>query len=232
MQSTTTSRLTVLPLVREPRSRLWVRDGDMTGESDRTVIEEIEDYAPVSSREIVLDIGANIGAYSCLVARDALKVYAVEPDPESFCVLSHNALESYNLQPIQAAVSASWAYEIFLNRGDWPSRFSTVTDIDRPTRVAVPNVHIQELLDQTLPTVIKVDIEGGEFELFPSLLWYAHKLKILSIEIHRRDEAKKAAALAFIGRLADLGFNLGVKVGQGSAECNWLVNAVRKESAF
>ena len=57
-----------------------------------------------------LDIGANIGLHSIVMAKLGLSVIAFEPDPATFCVLEDNIQRnnvSTMVQPINAAMSSS-----------------------------------------------------------------------------------------------------------------------------
>jgi predicted O-methyltransferase YrrM len=44
----------------------------------------------VRKEDIAVDLGANIGYYTLMIASCARKVYAFEPEPESFALLSKN----------------------------------------------------------------------------------------------------------------------------------------------
>lgn len=70
-------------------------------ETDSIVIKEIweENVYQVSGwnffredtgQEVVIDIGANIGAFSILAANEGARVYAVEPESENFSALEKN----------------------------------------------------------------------------------------------------------------------------------------------
>src|SRR3972149_5562961 len=80
--------------VLDPKSGLYLRS-DSDGEiGDNHVIKEQNLYRPlpISKDDIVLDVGAHIGAFIRLVAlpKSPKCSIAVEPDPESFAVLRLN----------------------------------------------------------------------------------------------------------------------------------------------
>jgi len=124
----------------------------------------------VQSGDTVLDVGANIGYYTLLFAKQAGangKVYAIEPAPGNFSLLTRNvALNHYtNVVLFNKAVSSSTGKtRLYLsdeNRGDHRI-YATATP--RPS-VEVEMVSLDDLLPpETLPhvSVVKMDIQGAE----------------------------------------------------------------------
>jgi FkbM family methyltransferase len=124
-----------------------------------------------------LDLGANIGEYTFLLANltgDNGKVYAVEPVPETFHVLSGvvRKLRLCNVELFNCAVSekdGSVRMEIPLHQyGDKNFYMSRVSKQSLPTSLAQFDVRCRSL-DSLLPnrvmeavTFVKCDVEGHE----------------------------------------------------------------------
>jgi FkbM family methyltransferase len=147
----------------------------------------------------ILDVGANIGLYTVLMARltgDAGRVFAFEPEPDLFSVLCENcaANEAVNVTPFRCAAGDANGRATFqratFNSGDnrlgasKPGAQSIEVDVAR--------------LDDVLPVqtiqFIKLDVQGHEvaaltgmqqllasspevrvlFEFWPAGLWAAH----------------------------------------------------------
>src|SRR5271165_2201539 len=60
---------------------------------DEQTLIEIRDYCHLSifSTDVCLDLGANIGAWTCLALSRGAKVVSVEPNKDNFSVLRVNA---------------------------------------------------------------------------------------------------------------------------------------------
>jgi FkbM family methyltransferase len=117
----------------------------------------------------VVDLGANIGYYTLLFAHlvgEQGRVYAFEPDPESFAILQRNvALNGYkNIVTVNRAVSdRAGTVRLYLspqNRGDHRIYDSQ----DRRATVDVGTVTLDEYFAQqpTRVDLIKMDIQGAE----------------------------------------------------------------------
>jgi len=115
----------------------------------------------------VVDIGANIGLYTLLMARLAGKsgrVFAFEPEPNLFSVLCENcaANDASNVTPFQCAAGDANGRTMFqrspLNSGD--NRLGETRSDVKPIQVEVAR------LDDVLPVravqFIKLDVQGHE----------------------------------------------------------------------
>jgi FkbM family methyltransferase len=125
----------------------------------------------VQNRQVVLDIGANVGYYTLLAARNVAPtgtVYAFEPDPTNFDRLRENvaAYHCRNVLLVQSAVAAqSESVILFVsptNSGDhWMG-------ISEPGRRGIPvqGISLDEFFSvHPAPApvdVIKIDIQGAE----------------------------------------------------------------------
>lgn len=185
---------------RDPVSTLWYRPRVM----DRFIIEEVRqvyDQVPVQDGDVALDLGAHIGAASRLMlARGAAKVVAVEPDPDNVAVLRRN-LEGHPAEVIAAAVGPSTGSTSLYSRADRPFLNTTLADEPGRSATTVPMVALADLLDEHRPSIVKCDIEFGEYRL-PELLRLPAFVRVLAMEVHVRiDLVLHRAAMTLEGLL-------------------------------
>jgi FkbM family methyltransferase len=119
---------------------------------------------------VVLDVGANVGAYALLFGRwvgPTGRVIAVEPAPES-CAGLRRHVELNGLGAIVSVVAAAASDNCgevdFLLVGEGTSRMAAAGESGPVARVRVPAVTIDELCARhgLKPDVIKIDVEGFE----------------------------------------------------------------------
>uniref|UniRef100_A0A7S1A1G7 Methyltransferase FkbM domain-containing protein n=1 Tax=Noctiluca scintillans TaxID=2966 RepID=A0A7S1A1G7_NOCSC len=161
---------------------------------DHQIVDERVDYDMVLSRirpgEQCLDVGAHIGALTIALADAApgVRVVAVEPDPDSAAVLRSNltwrGLKGAVL--LEGALRAHQAAATTLYRAPLNSSVNSCVPVDGRDPVQVGVVTVGELLSacSSPPTVAKVDIEGGEYEVLPQLIAACPELRLLSLELH------------------------------------------------
>lgn len=130
---------------------------------------------------LAIDLGANIGEYSQLLARTAKRVYAFEPDPWAFEQLQNNTRHLDNVELIQAAAGPEQGTVRLFRHPDFAddpimnSQSSSIVEsknnIDKNDYVEVEQVDIiQFIRDLDGPVgILKVDIEGAEVDLFEGL---------------------------------------------------------------
>ncbi len=167
---------------------------------DLTTIREQKCYDAlgIGPDDTVLDIGGNIGAFAYRAAsQHAKKVVSVEPDPDNFRLLVTNTLEHPQVVPVRAAVVddsiAAEPIAFFAMAGGNKAMHSTVPVRGRRS-FPVPTVGYKALFALHPFTVVKIDIEGGEYEL--PLLSLPETVTRLAIEYHLwrpqwRETAKK-----------------------------------------
>jgi len=130
--------------------------------------------------DVVLDLGAHIGYYTLLAARavgNIGKVYAFEPDPRSFRLLTKNVIENgyNNVILVNKAVTAKneniRLYIHAKNTGDHRAYDSH----DNRKSIPIQAIALDDFLkrEQTVD-LIKMDIQGSEID---ALLGARHILK-------------------------------------------------------
>ena len=117
----------------------------------------------------VIDIGAFVGWYTLLAARQVGpygKVYAFEPDPRNYTLLSENLLRNKlheRVVVIPKAVSDDAGARTFFLHGGDQSRSSLIPSDSPAQKVTVETVVLDDFFGPVMkPDVIKIDIEGGE----------------------------------------------------------------------
>ncbi|MEA3059813.1 MAG: hypothetical protein QOE50_1225, partial [Sphingomonadales bacterium] len=176
------------------------------------------DYGPIGEVSSILDLGANAGMASAFLGRrfPGAKIVAVEPNPSTFELLTQNLrrIATDAIAVNAAIVPAGGSYRI--EPGSSPSNAQVVSEVDEIDRSGgFETLTLGELIDRYLPTegvdLMKVDIEGGERELFERVSEWAPRVKAIVAETHLPLTSRGAYAL-----LAGGGFKpLPVPGGQG-----------------
>lgn len=157
---------------------------------DDAVAAEISGYKKLNPApgEILLDIGGNIGAVSrWWLKKGGGRVVAVEPEPENAHILRKN-LESFGDQAlvIEAAAvnrAAPERLNLFVNTGTNKGAHSIRETRGRDT-VEVSTVRLVDLIEEHNPNAVKIDIEGGEFQLLDEILNMPEHVTRLAVEWH------------------------------------------------
>jgi len=126
-------------------------------------------FADLSGNDMVIDIGANIGVFSLLAARQGVQVLAVEPimGDELCRNIAMNGVH-HNIRVLECAL------------GD--GRETEITWGDRRRRV--PTMTLSQIIDDMGGcTFLKVDCEGGEWFINPDELQGIHRIEM---ELHRK----------------------------------------------
>ena len=165
------------------------------GTYDQYVMKEINrSYGRLDVEgRVVLDIGANIGCFSCwALQRKAMHVIALEPEVNNFSVLALNA-KSYDdgseppftLHNVGLTAQQDGQGEMYLSKtGKNPGNSSTTP---RRGRIAVPiSLMSVGTLKEFHPVidVAKIDCEGAEYEFIQSLIGTYPNLRQVALEIH------------------------------------------------
>lgn len=153
---------------------------------DKMIVKEVRatySDVPVRKGDIVLDIGANIGASARLfLDKGAAKVIGVEPDPVTLTIAKKN-LQRRRASLIWAAVGAhTGRTTIWVSPK--PYLTSTIEDKGR-IPVKVPQVTLGGLLGHYHPSVVKVDVEFGEYDM-AELTALPDYVRVLAMEVHVR----------------------------------------------
>lgn len=166
--------------------------------------------AATGKAPLVIDAGANIGAAALFFASiipDA-KIVAIEPEAKNFKLLEMN-VEGLPIETIRAALSATpgLARVVDPGEGHWAYRTENLGDAAGP-HDAVPRQAVAEIYRRhaaaCFPFIVKIDIEGGEADVFSSNTDWVAATPILIIELHDWLLPKRGSARGFLKCVANL----------------------------
>jgi FkbM family methyltransferase len=168
-------------MLRDAETGIFFRKGD------RLILQEgpgVYGNVPVEPGDVVLDLGAHIGTASLIfLDKGAAGTIAVEADPANLPYLRRN-LAGRKAVIIPAAVGAKPGRADFWTRPDRGYVGSLMPDKGRK-RVTVGVVALSGLLKQYRPTIVKCDIEFGEYGL-PELRSLPEQVRVVAMEVHIR----------------------------------------------
>jgi FkbM family methyltransferase len=192
------SRLTgrpgrLLPVrLRRMPAPLWVRSGT----ADAATFDEVfmageyalpfEDFIP----DRILDLGANIGCASRYFAErwPRAAILAVEPAAANFELLRRNVAGNEFITPLHAAVW-SRAGQVAVSNPDADPNAYRMGESPGGGVEAVPAYTVAQLLErQNWPRVslLKMDVEGAEAEIFLRADDWLDRVDVLVVELHDR----------------------------------------------
>lgn len=137
----------------------------------------------------IIDAGANIGLFSVLYGRKyrEASIIAVEPERENYQMLLKNTENLKNVQPLRGGI---WSRDCYLkvNESKTGAWGFTVSECDK-NRSDIRAYSIQNIMEKSgFPyiDILKMDIEGSEYEVFSSkkCLEWLQLVKVLIIETH------------------------------------------------
>jgi len=137
---------------------------------------------------LIVDAGANIGASSISLSGSApgAVVVAIEPDAGNYRLLRQNT-EGLNIEPIHAAISSNAGRMRIIDpgQGHWGYRTQPTKNNTPDSVVCITINDLYKRYRQTcFPFITKIDIEGGEADLFSDNTEWVELTPILIIELH------------------------------------------------
>ncbi|MEM9585558.1 MAG: FkbM family methyltransferase [Pseudomonadota bacterium] len=135
-----------------------------------------------SAGKVCIDLGANMGEYTRMLASTAKKVYAFEPDPWTCETLRTNLKDLDNVEIVEAAASTSDGTVQLFRHPDFDkdptfnsqssSLIATKSNISHDNAQEVRQVDLLKFMRDldTEISVLKIDIEGAEVDLLEALL--------------------------------------------------------------
>ncbi|MES4787409.1 MAG: hypothetical protein C4294_18185 [Nitrospiraceae bacterium] len=136
----------------------------------------------ITSEDIVLDAGANIGIFTLLAGKKAKKVIAVEPDQENYEYFVKNIRLNVmgNIIAINKALSDYIGSGYIFGKGPLKALSHTGTRVSVTTIDSLLRDLSLERID-----VVKMDIEGSEVKALNGE--YLSKVRELMVEVHNKD---------------------------------------------
>jgi FkbM family methyltransferase len=153
---------------------------DERDDADKSVVNEIfyfREYrsaeALIASAETAIDVGAHIGVWSAYASalNPSLKILALEPDPDNFLALRQTIAVNklYNVKLFQEALAAASGSRRLSKAEDSINHCLLKDDSDQGRQVQASSL-ADFLIKNNIAhiDVLKLDIEGGEYELLES----------------------------------------------------------------
>lgn len=142
----------------------------------------------------VLELGAGLGMTGCLAAQSATngQVLSFEANPELVSLAREHAEMNgcRNIEVRHGILAAnSGEHDFFVSPQFWVSKL-------QPTpgwkRIQVKAFSLREIVGSFRPTVVMIDIEGGEYDLLQSASdWSNDELRQLMVEFHQTEMARE-----------------------------------------
>ena len=168
--------------------------------SDLAVCHQVfgeREYAYACSRnvETIVDAGANIGCSAVYFSEEfpRARIFSIEPSSGNFELLRKNTCGIEQVECIKAALWPRTVELEIIDRGEgaWSLQVGEIhtTAIQESANEHIPGITLQELRQRwNLPTIdiLKVDIEGGERDVFEEGAVLLEGVNVLIVETHDR----------------------------------------------
>jgi FkbM family methyltransferase len=148
----------------------------------------------INPGDIVIDLGANVGQETEYFLRKKAEVFAYEPNPHAFSQLQKNAGSYDKARLFPKAVSNyNGKSQLFLHRDHGKSEveYSQASSLrGEKNNLSGDNVEV-EIIDirdvlaaHKKIRLLKIDIEGGEYDIMDAVLENANKIDYILLETH------------------------------------------------
>lgn len=173
--------------------------------------------------DVVYDIGAHVGIYSCVAAQmiDDSQIYAFEPHPANVDRLKENgALNDANIRTFRYALSNISETKKFAIDADESGAVGHSDPSLGGKHIVVEFVRGADLVrEQNLPrpTVLKIDVEGAELEVLKGLDGVLDDCRVIYCEVSDQLEHYGSSREQLLQFLKDRGFEIEF-LGDGTVE--------------
>lgn len=193
-------------------TRLYVRKGTSDVETFYSIV--IRRSYPIVERSIrtVVDAGANVGYSTAFfsAAYPNATIIAIEPARQNLEILEQNLRELSNVRLSPCALAGT-SGQLFLEDAaadSWAFRFSEEPKTtDAVKALTIDDVMAEHALEHI--DILKMDIEGGEREVFLNAGAWLERVGCLYVETH--DRFVPGAAAAIFAALADFDYKFDVR---------------------
>lgn len=151
-------------------------------------IDQIYKIPRPNNKPVIIDCGANIGLATYYFAKNYknANIHVFEADPQIFTVLDENLKRLENYSNLTLINKAAWKDDNstirFNSSGDDSGKI--VSDSGDKT-IEVPTISLANYLRQfEFINLLKIDIEGAERHVFPSIEDILYKVEHLFLEYH------------------------------------------------
>lgn len=139
------------------------------------------------SKPLIVDAGANIGASTLWFASNfpGSHVLAIEPD-KSNCEMVRQNCHGLNFALIEGALSSHEGHGILFDPGggEWSYQVRSTGNGNRVQLYSAARIVAERKASGMQPFLCKIDIEGGEAELFSDNVSWISEFAVIVIELH------------------------------------------------
>lgn len=139
-----------------------------------------------SRRAFFCDAGANIGTFTVYMRRwfSSYCFLAIEPDEENCSVFERNIGQDRNVTLFRGGLARTEGTLYLMRRKDWSHRLA-----EKGGDIAVKTIGPEYVLDfakrnDAFPFVFKLDIEGGEADVFSGDTAWVNEFPLIVLELH------------------------------------------------
>jgi FkbM family methyltransferase len=171
----------------------------------------VNEFVSMMPNSVVVDVGANIGAFTIFAAQWAKKIFSFEPEPENFRLLCSNIELNglKNVTPLRMAIAKKRGKQDFHIAEKQHSGAHSFFLHHYEKEIEVKTLSIEDLIEQeSLAKIhfLKLDCEGTEVEIIEGLsLETAKKIEQIALEFHQINDY---SAEDIMGKLTMLGFDV------------------------
>tara|TARA_B100000989_G_scaffold197894_1_gene149440 strand:+ start:181 stop:822 length:642 start_codon:yes stop_codon:yes gene_type:complete len=156
----------------------------------------------INNNSIILDIGANIGDVTNVIMKNySPNIYCYEPNIICYNYMRKRFKKNSKIKIFNVAVS-NFSGKTFLyfhkratNISEFNERSSLKKEkdgLDVNKKIEVNCINIKEILEKhNQIDLIKIDIEGSEYEIMPEIIKNKDKIKMVLCETHGNPYGKK-----------------------------------------
>lgn len=164
-----------------------------------------QDTLDRSEVPVIIDCGANIGLASVWYARryPHARVIAVEPEPGNYRVLAMNARNYPNITAVHGGISDRRTRMTLSNVGDAPWAWETREDGETGEIATFTVPDLLATVPGSRAMIVKIDIEGGEMDLFRSNTAWSRQAPLIVFESHDPLFAWRGTFHAIVAALVD-----------------------------
>lgn len=148
------------------------------------ILKKYKEKIIKNSKYLIIDAGANIGASSLFFLNtwENSFVVALEPERKNYALLNLNSIDK-EIKPIEAAIGSEPGCMYLSDPGNGDVGFRVESTGEYEVNVLTIN-QIIEKYEKFKPFIVKIDIEGGESELFSKNTEWVEKFPLIIIELH------------------------------------------------
>jgi len=154
-------------------------------QKNEILVGEIYKFNSNLESPFIIDCGANIGLSTIYFKRifPQAKVIAFEPDKRVFDVL-HNNLQQFGFNDVELVPKGVWSSETvltFFSEGSDAGRIAQGESAEN--EIQINTTLLSSYLDREVD-LLKLDIEGAEFEVLRECSSHLHNVKNIFVEFH------------------------------------------------